>query len=118
MMSKITKILICVEDDEMDCKVIEKKLARYIEKMDPNKLKHSIISLHMPECNLMNFVHKEKEFTKNILSKNMLVKFNHKMIKHNINKKEVLIEKSDRAGNKDTFTETYDEILIIGTNQQ
>lgn len=117
-MSETNKILICVEDENMDCKVIEQKLAQYIENMDSEKLKHSKISLHMPECNLMNFVHKEKEFTKNILSKKMMVKFNHKMIKHDSDKNLVTIEKSDRAGNKDTFVEEYDELLIIGTNQQ
>ena len=117
-MTVSTKILICVEDDDIDCKVIELKLMEFVEKMDSEKLKRSKISLHMPECNLINFVHKEKEFTKNILSKRMMVKFNQKMIEHNLDKKEVTIERSDRAGNKDTFVETYDEILIIGTNQQ
>lgn len=117
-MTDSNKILICVEDESIDCKDIELKLMEFVENMDPEKLKRSKLSLHMPECNLINFVHKEKEFTKNILSKRMMVKFNQKMIEHNSDKKEVIIEKSDRAGNKDTFRESYDEILIIGTNQQ
>lgn len=117
-MSSTNKIIICVEDENLDCKIIESKLMEFVENMDPDVLKHSKLSLHMPECNLMNFIHKEKEFTKNILSKKMMVKFNQKMIEHNLEKKQVTIEKSDRAGNKDIFVEEYDEILIIGTNQQ
>lgn len=116
-MNIINKIIICVEDEKLDCKVIEQRLMDFIESLECDKLKKSQISLHMPECNLVNFIHKEKEFTKNILSKKMMVKFNHKLIKHDIENKVVTIEKSDRAGNKDSFTESYDEILIIGTNQ-
>jgi predicted RND superfamily exporter protein len=117
-MAETNKIIICVKDENPDCKLVEKKLMELFESLDQDVLKKSRISLHMPECNLMNFVHKEKEFTKNILSKRMMVKFNHKLVSHDESSKEVTIEKSDRAGNVDTFKESYDQILIIDTNPQ
>lgn len=117
-MSEYNKIVICVQDEKPDCKVIEKKLMELLDSIDPEVLKKSRVSLHMPECNLMNFIHKEKEFTKNILSKKLMVKFNHRLIHNDEDKKEVTIEMADRAGNIDTFTEPYDQILIIGTTQQ
>ena len=117
-MSEAKKILICVKDEKPDCKLIEQKLMELFDTINQETLKRARVSLHIPECNLMNFMHKEKEFTKNILSKRMMVKFNHKLVEHDEGNKEVTIEKSDRAGNVDTFKESYDEILIIDTSPQ
>ena len=111
-------VVVVVKDEKPDCKLVEQKLMALVESLPQDELKQTNISLHIAECNLVDFVHKEKEFTKNILHQRFMVKFNHKLIEDKTNEKKVLLEKEDRAGNKDQFEVDYDEILIIDTSLQ
>jgi hypothetical protein len=109
------KVVIFIQDEKPDCAVIEAKLKDYLNSLSKEELKKAQISLHMPECNLLHFVHQEKEFTKNLLHQKLLVKFNHRLLDNDKTHKKVIVEKSDRAGNKDQITIEYDELIVIDT---
>lgn len=117
-MSKIMKIIICVDDEKLNCHILEQKLSDYFETIKTLNNEDVKISLHIPECNLHTFMNEEKEFAKSMFSKKLLVKFNHRLISIDKEKKEAILEKTDRAGNKDQFIEYFDDIILIHTNQQ
>ena len=118
MESPMKKVVIFIQDEKPNCEIIERKLKEYLNSLSKDELKRAQISLHMPECNLLHFVHQEKEFTKNLLHQKLLVKFNHRLLENDTKHKKVVVEKSDRAGNKDHIIVDYDELIVIDTNLQ